>query len=130
MARYYDYEAAAADMTSSQGPDFLKRWIQSLDKITGPLRKQAVDAVKSEAIDRYEGFPWQWSDHQRESQFMPNDEELRFERRQALGHGHVWAGHEGYDGPIDDYVRDLERERQRHRIWEEERAYLRAQRGV
>ena len=81
----------------------------------------------SEAIDRKPGFPWAWTEHQRGSQLAIADEEMRVERRPALGHGHVWAGYGG-DGEVGDQVVHQSLDLKRNLGWEAERAAARQRR--
>ena len=106
MARYYDFEARAATMDSGEGEELLKRWIQSLDRVTGPVRRQAVEEVIGEALERQREYPWQWTDHKTETEMWREgwQEDFLQERREALGTDRVWGGYEGYDGEVPGWV--------------------------
>jgi hypothetical protein len=103
MAHYYDIEAAASGMEPEQGSWFIKRWIQALGKMTGPVRKAATQQAFESIVALYDKMPWAWTDNLRESQLRLGgyDTQELLERREELGHRHVTAGYEGCDIKVD-----------------------------
>ena len=48
MAKYYEYEEEAARRGPSEGEELVKRWIQALGKLTGPVKRAGVQELLME----------------------------------------------------------------------------------